>query len=227
MGELSARNFGLVIAYLVPGFITVISVAGVVPGVGIWLATSSDGQPSVGGFLYVTVASVAAGMLVSSIRWLVIDAIHHRTGIIPPRFDFTQLQGNLAAFGLLVDFHYRYYQFNANTAVAIAFAYCVRLAGGCAWCGGIGWVDFGFVIIEVVLFATSRDTLRKYYARASDVLHGTERAERSDTMSNGCGKEHGPKKTATKPAEPTQAKGGGVKKGEPLPAQTKGEKARG
>lgn len=224
MGELSARNFGLVIAYLVPGFITVISVAGIAPGVGTWLATSSDGQPSVGGFLYVTVASLAAGMLVSSFRWLVIDTIHHKTGVIPPRFDFSLLQGNIAAFGLLVDFHYRYYQFNANAAIAVAFAYCVRLAGGCGWCGGPGWTDFGFVVIEAVLFATSRDTLRKYYRRASEVLRANEPAERRVEMSNGCGKEHAPKKDSNKPAEQVQAKGAGEKKTNAAPAQTKGGK---
>lgn len=170
MGDLSARNFGLVIAYLLPGFIVVVAVSGVVPTLQPWLATAPDGQPTVGGFLYVTLASLAAGMLVSSIRWLLIDTLHHRTGIKRPRWDFSRLQSNLAAYSLLVEFHYRYYQFNANTFIAVVSAYLVRLAGDCRWCGGAGWTDLGFVIIEVVLFATSRDTLRKYYARVSQVL---------------------------------------------------------
>lgn len=170
MGELSARNFGLVIAYLVPGFVAVIAVSGLVPTIQPWLAMAPDGQPTVGGFLFVTLASIAAGMLVSSIRWLLLDSIHHRTGIRHPKWDFSQLQENLAAYNLLVEFHYRYYQFNANTFVAVLLAYGSRLAGGCQWCGGPGWVDAGFVIVEAVLFATSRDTLRKYYVRVSQVL---------------------------------------------------------
>lgn len=143
--------------------------SGIVPAMQSWLATVPDGQPTVGGFLYVTLASLAAGMLVSSIRWMLIDSVHHRTGVKRPRWDFSRLQANLSAYNLLVEFHYRYYQFNANTFVAVAFAYLVRLAGGCWW-SGAGWADVGFVIIEVVLFATSRDTLRKYYARVSQVL---------------------------------------------------------
>ncbi|MCC7316598.1 MAG: hypothetical protein IT419_17545 [Planctomycetes bacterium] len=174
MGELSARNFGLVIAYLLPGFIAVVALSGPVPAVASWLAASPEGQPTVGGFLYVTIASLAAGMFASSLRWLALDSLHHRTGIKPPSWDFSQLQSNLAAYGLLVDFHYRYYQFNANTFIAVALAYLVRLSGGCRWCGGAGWVDFGFVIVEVVLFATSRDTLRKYYARVSQVLAASD-----------------------------------------------------
>ncbi len=178
MGELSARNFGLVIAYLVPGFIAVVVIGGLVPTIQPWLAIVPDGQPTVGGFLFVMLASVAAGMLVSSIRWLLIDTVHHRTGIGPPRWDFSRLQSNLAAYNLLVEFHYRYYQFNANTLVAVALAYLVRLSGGCRWCGGAGWMDFGFVIVEAVLFATSRDTLRKYYARVSQVLAASDNSRK-------------------------------------------------
>lgn len=170
MGELSARNFGLLIAYLIPGFVTVVAVGGVVPTVHTWLAAAPEEQPTLGGFLYVTLASLAAGMFVSSVRWLLIDTLHHRTGIRQPGWDFAGLQSNLAAYSLLVDFHYRYYQFNANTFIAVGLAYGVRLAGGCGWCGGAGWTDFGFVIVEAVLFVTSRDTLRKYYVRGSQAL---------------------------------------------------------
>ena len=170
MGELSARNFGLVIAYLIPGFIAVVAVAGVVPTIAAWLAAPPQGQPTIGGFLYATLASLAAGLVISSVRWGLIDTIHHRTGITPPKWDFSVLEPNLAAYSLLVEFHYRYYQFNANTFVAIAIAYAVRLAGGCRWCGGAGWADLGFVIVEAVLLAASRDALRKYYSRVSQVL---------------------------------------------------------
>jgi hypothetical protein len=40
VGELSARNFGLVIAYLLPGFIAVVAVGGVVPTIAAWLAAA-------------------------------------------------------------------------------------------------------------------------------------------------------------------------------------------
>lgn len=180
VGEISSRNFGLLIAYLVPGFVTVLAVGGIVPSFGAWLATSPETQPSVGGVLFITLASLAAGMLVSSTRFIVIDTVHHRTGISPPQLDFAKLQPNLAAFGLLVEYHYRYYQFCANTLVAVAVAYGVRLAGGCSWCEGFGWADCGFIVVEAVLFATSRDTLRKYYSRASEVLKTEDSTERDD-----------------------------------------------
>ncbi|RIK67114.1 MAG: hypothetical protein DCC65_07800 [Planctomycetota bacterium] len=166
------------IAYLLPGFIGLVGISTVSPAISAWLATSSDGQPTVGGFLYVTIASLALGMFASGLRWLVIDTVHHKSGIRAPNWDFAQLQSNLAAYDLLVEFHYRHYQFYANSFVVIALNYFVRLAGGCQICGGPGWVDAGFLFVEVVLFATSRDTLRKYYARVSHILAASAKSRK-------------------------------------------------
>src|SRR5262249_36119232 len=65
---------------------------------------------TVGGFLYGTLGSVAAGMLVSAIRWAVLDTLHHRTGIPQPAWNFTRFSTHAAAFDSLVQDHYRYYQ---------------------------------------------------------------------------------------------------------------------
>ena len=137
-----------------------------------WVTADSGTQPSVGGFLFITLASVAAGMVASAVRWAVVDSLHHATGVKEPRWDFRELQENLSAYTLLVEFHYRYYQFYSNTLIAIAFAYGSHFVIECAWCGGPRWPDLGFLIVEAVLFAASRDTLRKYYARASQTLRG-------------------------------------------------------
>lgn len=172
MGEVSGRNFGLVIAYLVPGFIVVLGTTFFSPLVRGWLMSDAGTQPTVGGFLFITLASVAAGMVASAVRWAVVDSLHHATGVKEPRWDFRELQENLSAYTLLVEFHYRYYQFYSNTLIAIALAYGSHILAECGWCGGPRWVDLGFVIVEAVLFAASRDTLRKYYARASQTLRG-------------------------------------------------------
>ena len=36
----------------------------------------------------------------------------------------------------------------------------------------MGWLDAGFVVLEAIFFATSRDTLRRYYARSQQLLAG-------------------------------------------------------
>lgn len=114
MKEVSTSNFGLVIAYLLPGFVTLIGVSFFSETVRIWLTISPSDAPTVGGFLYVTIASVALGMTVGSVRWLVIDTIHHKTGIQQPQWDFSRLQENINAYRTLVEIHYHFYLFFAE-----------------------------------------------------------------------------------------------------------------
>ena len=76
-----------------------------------WFAATPGGAPSLGGFLYLTVASLATGMTVSAVRWAMIDTLHAHTGIAPPRLDFSMLADRVDAFALLIDIHYRHYQY--------------------------------------------------------------------------------------------------------------------
>ncbi len=68
MSELSEKNFGLLIAYVLPGFVTLWGISHFSPTVESWIASSQHGAPTVGGFLYVTLASLAAGLTVSEAR---------------------------------------------------------------------------------------------------------------------------------------------------------------
>jgi hypothetical protein len=94
MKEITDKNFGLIIAFLLPGFLLV------------WLLSLSDfgnaevwlksfGDPSVSGFLYVTLASLALGLIISAVRWAVIDQIlryyflRHQKHL--PKIDFSKL----------------------------------------------------------------------------------------------------------------------------------------
>ena len=167
MRELSLSNFGLLIAYLLPGFVALW-------GVGELSATARDwlrlgpAVPTVGGFLYVTMASVGTGLIVNTVRWMLVDTLHHRTGISAPSWDFRNLPANLPAFELLVEAHYRHYLFHANLLVAMTFDYLVWTASGRSV--AFGWLDAAFFALVVVLFAGSRDTLQKYYRRGEQLL---------------------------------------------------------
>jgi hypothetical protein len=133
--------------------------------------------PTIGGFLYLTVASLAAGMTVSAVRWTLVDSLHRLTGLSPPSLDFSRLGQNVEAYSLLIEIHYRHYQFYANMVVATAITYAcyrVRLGGLMP----LGWIDLGTLVLEGIFFATSRDTLRKYYARSQQLLSGRKRARR-------------------------------------------------
>ena len=167
MKEVSTSNFGLVIAYLLPGFVTLIGVSFFSETVRIWLTVSPSDAPTVGGFLYVTLASLTAGLTVSTIRWAVVDTIHHHTGIRQPSFDFSKLQSNVAGFTILVDDLYRYYQFYGGFLVATAFTF---VAFTLSTRSTSAWTILLFVATEFILWIGSRDTLRKYYHQGGMLL---------------------------------------------------------
>jgi hypothetical protein len=79
---LTDSSFGLTIAYLLPGFTTLCGVAVVSPTVRVWLGATATDSPTLGGFLYVTVGSLTAGLFLSTLRWLILDTVHHWSGVL-------------------------------------------------------------------------------------------------------------------------------------------------
>src|SRR3989442_2481748 len=110
MNEVSSHNFGHLIAFLFPGFTALWGVSYFSETIRRWLTDSGTTPPTVGGFLYITLASVAVGVTVSTVRWAVLDTIHPWTGLPSPKWDFSRLQNNVAAYTVLTDIHYNYYQ---------------------------------------------------------------------------------------------------------------------
>ena len=133
-----------------------------------WLMSTGD-QPTVGGFLYATLASVGLGMTVSAVRWLIVDKVHHHTGVVQQDSDFRKLRSTVGAYLMLVEFHYRYYQFYANTLVAVLLAYPMYRFTSPIEPAPVA-TDFLILIAIFVYIVASRDSLRKYYERVSELL---------------------------------------------------------
>lgn len=168
MQSVTNDTFGPLIAYLVPGATVLAGWAPHVPAVSSWVVPTLGEPPTIGGLVFLSVAAVAVGMTVSAVRWAVVDRVHARTGLAPPKLNFAHLPGRVAEFQLLIEIHYRHYQFYANMVVAVALAYLGhRLNVGLA---RPGLADLGVVLVEPVFFLTSRDTLTKYYARTAQLL---------------------------------------------------------
>ena len=169
MNDNVSGNFGLLVAYLIPGATVLWGFSLFSPQLASLFSATPPDAPTIGGFLYLTVASLAAGMTVNAVRWAILDTVHARTGLALPNLDFSRLGSNVEAFSLLIEIHYKHYQFHANMVVATAIAYaCYRIHVGLL--GPWGWLDVGVVALEVVFVAMSRDTLRKYYSRGSQLL---------------------------------------------------------
>jgi hypothetical protein len=182
MQGVSNANFGPLIAYLVPGATVLVGASNFSTMLQSWFATASADAPSIGGFLYLTVASIAVGMTVSAVRWAILDTLHAVTGLPLPSLDFSRLGENVNAFGLLIEIHYRHYQFYSNMFVASAMAYaCYRIEMTSPF--SVGWPDLAFVLLELVFFATSRDTLRKYFVRSQQLLSAADLAAHGSVAS--------------------------------------------
>ena len=177
-GSINDRDFGLVIAYLLPGFTALWALTYLTDALDPWFGQLPASPPTVGGFLYMTVASIGAGITVSTVRWLVIDSLHRWTGLRPPQWDFSLLRDSVAAFGMIVDHQYRYYQFYGNSLVSLGAVFIAR-----RWSLGFwtSWsaVDCGLIVLMIVFFLGSRDTLRRYYVRAGQLLH-KEKSRRAE-----------------------------------------------
>lgn len=168
--ESSVTNFGLVIAYLVPGFMALLGAASFSSTIRSWLSSVPPNAPTVGGFLYLTIGSIAAGLTVSTVRWAIVDTIHHWTGVAAPSLNFAKLGQNTSAFTVLIEIHYRYYQFYSNMLVSIAVIFTARRIQAGGFLGSLAPLDLGLAALAVVFFLGSRDTLKKYYARTSQLL---------------------------------------------------------
>ncbi len=165
------REFGLVIAFLLPGFLCLWGLSFAVPTIAAWLALSSQSQaPTVGGFLYVTLASLALGLLISAVRWASVDKIHELTGLKRPDFNTSALKDEhtLNAFQRIVESHYRFYQYYANTMVALIISFICYVAFSPDKPSVFLWIIF--IVVTMTLFYGSRDALRKYYDRGTDIL---------------------------------------------------------
>lgn len=169
MRDVTSNNFGVLIAYLVPGSTALWGLSSFSPSLRAWFAATPSDAPTISGFLYLTLASLAVGMTVTAIRWACVDLVHAAMGLVAPDLDFSQLPGKVDAYNLLIDIHYRHYQFYANMLVATAIAYLCHRISVQQRCQ-ISWTDSVFVLVEAIFFLTSRDTLGKYYRRTQQLL---------------------------------------------------------
>jgi len=187
MTPVTDRGFGILIAYLLPGFASLALWGSGLPVIRAWLSYQPDAAPTVGGFLYVTLASLAMGLVLSTLRWAAVDPFHHRTGVRPPRWDYAQSGGNVEAYLTTVDLHYRYYQFYGSSAIVLLLAAATSPPGLAA----LGLASPGgrvlLAAVAVLFLVGSRDALEKYYRRASVGVGAIAslQAERSRIMTNG------------------------------------------
>ena len=164
------KNFGVIIAFLFPGFLLLWGLSYSRPELGNWLLNMGNKDaPVIGSFLYATIASLALGLLVSAIRQAIFDKfLYTVTRLKHPTIKSVNLKKKetLDAFKEVIENHYRYYQYYANSLIAIAIAavYYWRVKGLPPWT-----ITISVVFIIIILGYVSRMELRSFNERAEDI----------------------------------------------------------
>src|SRR3954471_14139508 len=119
MADISSKQFGFLIGYLLPGFIGLAGMAPLFPAVARWLRPVNSGNFGLGPPLYAVLGAMTLGLILSCLRWVVLDHVHQWTGVRPPVWDDSRLEQALSGFDYLVQNHFRYYEWSANTLLAV------------------------------------------------------------------------------------------------------------
>ncbi|MFI5284364.1 MAG: hypothetical protein ACHQ0J_14710 [Candidatus Dormibacterales bacterium] len=120
--ELKPENidFGVVIAFIAPGFVAFKALSSVSSMAADWLNTAAHQEQSLGVFLFVGLGSLSLGLAVSGVRGLVVDSVFFRLlGARQPPVNWKEVK-NTTNLIMVRDAYYRYFQFYGNVAVAMA-----------------------------------------------------------------------------------------------------------
>ena len=195
-------GFGLLIAYVLPGFSVLVAASLVVPALQVWLLGPAQHSSAIGGVLYVTAASILIGQLLNLVRWATLDQAHQLTGLQRPTWKESLLERRREAFELLVENLFRYHQFYGNLAVALPLCWVAFRASAAAVTATWGVIELPLIALEVLLIAGSRDALRRYFSRTQTLL------ESESAMTNG----NHPKPKLSKPQPVAKPKAGSQSK---------------
>lgn len=164
------KNFGLIISLLLPGFLLFAGLSFSYPNLVDLLNSSSDKSPTIGGFFYSTVISLALGLLTSAVRWLFIDWLLWLVKIRRPNLNFAGLkdESTFKAFMAIVDNHYRYYQYYSNTLISLSTSLIIYRFESGSFPSAL--ISTTTVLVSIALLIASGDSLNKYHNSAKDIL---------------------------------------------------------
>jgi hypothetical protein len=174
--DLKASNldFGVMIAFVAPGFVTFQAISYHVSIAQAWMDAASNSDQSVGVFLFVLLSSLALGVVVSGLRALVIDKLLRARllgSLAVPTLNLDWAKVDVAKLPILLtirDGHYRHYQFYSNTSIALVLWAAARsFAVG----PGLHWYQYIILVATVVaLLESARGSFLRYVKAISQAF---------------------------------------------------------
>jgi len=161
------RAFATTIAFVLPGLAVLVGAATVTPVIATWFGAASA-SPTVVGFLFVLLAALSLGMIVTCVRWWIFE----QASLGPYRLvakettaiDEPKRNDRTPAYDDIRFSHYFHYLAYANMSVAIPLAVLIWFVGSDpspSW-ARTAVVGLIAVLVTLVLAAAGRDALARY-----------------------------------------------------------------
>ena len=171
MNSLGQLDFGMLIAYMLPGFLAFFGLRYVSPAIDQLFLLSFVKDSGIGLQLSIVLFALFAGVVVSALRDSVLDPIQRRLGITKPTFDFKKLNDPnvLKSFEAVISNTYRFAQFYGNAFIALSLLAVLRAWS--TWTLGMSKSVFGIIVLSlVVLFVAHRQQLKQTYEKMGLIL---------------------------------------------------------
>jgi len=176
MKDVTSTSFGLLIAFLLPGFSGFYALGFYSGHVRDILAKFREAESNLGWFLVVLLMSLTAGLLLTLARWLIFEQGFCRHQRLPAeRMANLRFPAKFVAYRAAVDETYRYHQFFGGMAIVIPFAYIGWLRE--AWPGltrfSLSLTLVLFLLIEALTAYGAAYAYRNFTAWAGSILGGS------------------------------------------------------
>ena len=182
------KSFGLVIAFLVPGMIGLYAASLHVPIFQSWFEAAAGARTTVGGFLFIVIASSGTGVFLSGVRWYVLEWLIKRG--VSTKHD-TSKRGETQTelvYQNMRQQHYDFYLFYSNTLVALVVLWASWLPSQLpiltAW--PFSWATAKPIVVTMlgvaagwVLYASAKDAYKRYQKKRTAVLELAPKARES------------------------------------------------
>ena len=158
-------NFGLVIAYMIPGFSATYALASHVGTIDALLGGPGR-VPSTASVVPLLLIAVAIGIVINAISWVVIRPVIHRCGVREESGLVNKKLSNedRLRYDQIVEATFRYHQFYSNMLVAVVLL-------GPMWLlsprQSIILRIASFLLTVMVLFLAARNALQQFYTGLS------------------------------------------------------------
>lgn len=154
-------NFGLVIAFIVPGFLGLYA-ASEYSDVIQKLLGGSDYIPTIGAVVPLLLLAIASGILLNALAWALIRPIIELTGVKRPEIRYGKMKKEA------IESSYRYYQSYVHLFLVLLIIGIQSLVSYNL--PSLPYIAL-FISVLAVLFIAARDSLSRSYQRMSDILN--------------------------------------------------------